>query len=135
MSEFFPVAHRMETVNGWWYMQDGALPHRNNDVFEVLDEHFHDRVIGLRYKSRYGGGIDWPPYSPDINPCDFFLWGYLKEKVYQRRPRTLEDIRKAIIAEIDEITQEMISNVISGFKSRLEELVDSNGAHFEQYVH
>jgi hypothetical protein len=21
----------------------------------------------------------WPPRSPDLTPCDFFLWGYVKE--------------------------------------------------------
>ena len=24
----------------------------------------------------------WPSYSPDLNPADFFLWGFLKERVY-----------------------------------------------------
>jgi hypothetical protein len=23
----------------------------------------------------------WPPRSPDIMPCDFFLWGYVKDQV------------------------------------------------------
>ncbi|KAJ8951360.1 hypothetical protein NQ318_009296 [Aromia moschata] len=26
--------------------------------------------------------ISWPPRSPDLNPCDFFIWGDLKQKVY-----------------------------------------------------
>ena len=25
-----------------------------------------------------------PPRSPDENPCDFFLWGYVKDQVYVR---------------------------------------------------
>jgi hypothetical protein len=24
----------------------------------------------------------WPPRSPDATPCDFFLWGYVKDQVY-----------------------------------------------------
>ena len=24
----------------------------------------------------------WLPRSPDMTPCDFFLWGYVKERVY-----------------------------------------------------
>ncbi|EFN60466.1 hypothetical protein EAG_00004, partial [Camponotus floridanus] len=27
----------------------------------------------------------WPPRSPDYNPCDFFLWGALKERIYFNR--------------------------------------------------
>jgi hypothetical protein len=30
--------------------------------------------------------IGCPPPSPDLTPCDFFLWGYLKAKVYEQRP-------------------------------------------------
>jgi hypothetical protein len=25
----------------------------------------------------------WPPRSPDLTPLDFFLWGTLKERIYQ----------------------------------------------------
>ena len=26
--------------------------------------------------------LAWPPRSPDATPCDFFLWGYVKDQVY-----------------------------------------------------
>ncbi|GBN05744.1 hypothetical protein AVEN_46340-1 [Araneus ventricosus] len=26
--------------------------------------------------------LPWPPRSPDLTLCDFFLWGYVKDKVY-----------------------------------------------------
>jgi len=42
-------------------------------------------------------GRDWPARSPpDLNPCDFFLWGYLKSKVYCPKPRTLDDLKNNI---------------------------------------
>ena len=27
----------------------------------------------------------WPPRSPDLTPCDFFLWGYVKDNAYKRQ--------------------------------------------------
>ncbi|PNF17887.1 hypothetical protein B7P43_G02250 [Cryptotermes secundus] len=24
----------------------------------------------------------WSPRSPDLTPCDYFLWGYIKRRVY-----------------------------------------------------
>ena len=132
---FFPAAHGMDKVEEYWFMQDGAMPHRTREVFALLDEHFHGRVIGLDYQSRYGCGMEWPPYSPDLNPCDFFLWGYLKDRVYRSRPRTLQDLQESIISETQAIPSSMLTNVISGFQKRVAELVDSNGAHFEQYIH
>jgi hypothetical protein len=26
--------------------------------------------------------MKWPPHFPDPTPCDFFLWGYVKEQVF-----------------------------------------------------
>ena len=28
--------------------------------------------------------LPWPPRSPDLTPCDFFLWGYVKVHVFVR---------------------------------------------------
>jgi hypothetical protein len=26
--------------------------------------------------------MKWPPHSPDLTPCDCFLWGYVKERAF-----------------------------------------------------
>jgi hypothetical protein len=26
--------------------------------------------------------LPWAPRSPDLTPCDFFLWGFVKDSVY-----------------------------------------------------
>ena len=54
-------------------MQDRATPHRTQNVFESIFKVYERRVILLRYPKFAGGGIKWPHYSPDFNPCDFFL--------------------------------------------------------------
>jgi hypothetical protein len=36
----------------------------------------------------------WPPHSPDINPYDFFLRGYLKDKVYANKPHMSEELKR-----------------------------------------
>jgi len=63
-----------------WFMQDGACPHTANVVLDILYENL--RVMSHRFPERHEGGKLWPPHSPDINPCDFFLWGFLKERVF-----------------------------------------------------
>lgn len=133
--EFIPVAQGMGAIDRFWFMQDGALPHRTNKVFEFLDEHFSGRVIGLGYPSKFTGGIDWPPYSPDLNPCDSFLWGCLKDKVYREKPTTMEELKTAITREINNIDRTTLQNVVKGFESRLHAIVEQEGAHIEQYCH
>ncbi|UYV75217.1 hypothetical protein LAZ67_12002945 [Cordylochernes scorpioides] len=38
----------------------------------------------------------WPPRSPDLTPCDFWLWGYIKSCVYRCRPTTLAMLKASI---------------------------------------
>ncbi len=78
-----------------------------------------------------GEGIDWPPYSPDLNPCDFFLWGYLKDKVYAQNPQTLEQLENIIQTEIFNIPNSVLNDVIENFQLRLHR---ENGWHIEHIL-
>ena len=43
-----------------------------------------------------------PPYSPDLTPCDFWLFPKLRGSRYE----TIEEIKEAMIKVIDTLTQE-----------------------------
>jgi len=55
------------------FQQDGATSHTLHDSMAGIQSFFGERIIlkGL-----------WPPRSPDLTPLDYFLWGYLKGRVY-----------------------------------------------------
>ena len=53
----------------WFFMQDGARPHSLNAARQFLSLKFETRTIGDRLNT------PWPARSPDLTPCDFFLWG------------------------------------------------------------
>jgi hypothetical protein len=63
----------------FWFQQDGATAHTTRTSMQVLNEMFPDRMISRR------GNIEWRARSPDLNACDFFLWGHLKSKVYEKK--------------------------------------------------
>ena len=82
-------------------------PYFSNRTLEYLKQNFPlDRLI-LRQ-------IDnpWPSYSQDLNPLDYFLRGYLKDRVRENNPQTREDI---IRKEIRRIPQEMLNRVVDNF--------------------
>ena len=85
-----------------WFQQDGATSHTSRRSLGILQDMFPSHVISLR------GDIGWLPRSSDLNPCDFFLWGYVKSKVYEQRPSTLEHIIAAITEEINAISHNML---------------------------
>ena len=47
----------------------------------------------------------WPPRSPDLTPCDFLLWGYVKDNAYKpllpQNVRELQDRIRAAVQTID----------------------------------
>ncbi|GBM26475.1 hypothetical protein AVEN_206164-1 [Araneus ventricosus] len=117
-----------------WFMQDWARPHRTEKMFRFLDEYFGNRVIALDYPKFTGPGMDWPPYSPDLTPCDYFLCGALKDTVYGNHPSTLDELESTICVAYNSISVEILKDVMSNFILRLRHLIFSNGEHFENIV-
>ena len=113
------------------FMQDGAPPHWALVVRAYLNAHFPQQWIG-RAADRDDALIRWPPRSPDLTPCDFFLWGYIKGKVfYPPMPQTVEQMKARIRLAIGTITGPLLLKVWGNFDRRLVKVIDQNGHHFE----
>jgi len=78
--EFIPFLRNNNIHEDSYFMPDGAKPHTGNATLDILKEYFQERVISARYRERYGYGLTWSAYTPDMNPCDFFLCSYLKSR-------------------------------------------------------
>jgi hypothetical protein len=57
---------------------------------QALSNVFGDRIMSSDI---------WPARSPDCNPCDFFFWVCLRDKVYSNNPRTEEEFKENIRRE------------------------------------
>ena len=73
----------------------------------------------------------WPPRSPDLNPCDFFLWGYLKDKIYGQMPKTFDDLKYLISQEIKSINSITLSKVFENMTKRCKAVLEKAGRHIE----
>ncbi|GFS89326.1 DUF4817 domain-containing protein [Trichonephila clavipes] len=81
-----------------------APPHWNKNVREFLNEHLLHRWIG-RAGPKDFICLHWSPRSPDLTPCDFFLWGFVKDKVFVRPvPQDLEELKQRMTAVLNSIT-------------------------------
>jgi len=65
---------------------------------------------------------------------DFFLWGYLKSKVYVRKLRTVDDLKVSICEKIATMPQEMLVNVMQNFEERLRTCVRQEGRHLSDII-
>ncbi|XP_074026197.1 uncharacterized protein [Leptinotarsa decemlineata] len=121
----FPCSIEADVPNrNIWFQQDGAPSHFARPVREYLNDVYPGRWIGRR------GPYEWPPRSPDSTPLDFFLWGYLKSKVFKTKPANIEDLEEGIRQECRLISGEVIRNVQNEFQLRLGYCQLVNG-HFE----
>ena len=67
----------------------------------------------------------------DITPLDFFLWGYVKDRVYQTPVQDLVTLRERIVQAIQAIDVDMLQRVWMEMEYRLDILRATNGAHVE----
>jgi len=125
-NNFYPSLTRTEQ-RLFIFMQDGAPPHWSKPVRSWLDEKFKQRWMG-----RGSSNLPWPARSPDITPCDFFMWGFLKSKVYVQDILNIADLKEKITEAFLEITKDMLSDVFSNYWYRLEKVVEFKGGHIEQ---
>lgn len=119
---------RRRGQNQIWFQQDGATAHTARQTRIVLQEMFPDHLI-----SRFGD-ITWPSNSPDLTAPDFFLWGYLKQKVYERRPNTIRELKMHISEEIGNIRAEVLESVMQNFRHRLHKCIEVNGEHLKDVI-
>ncbi|GFV04137.1 uncharacterized protein TNCV_917581 [Trichonephila clavipes] len=108
------------------FMQDGATSHTANLVIPDTDVR-EDRIVSRR--CRY----PWPPRSPDLTPADFWLWGYLKSRVYLSGPSSLSELKDAIHREVSPYIQTCCT-CRCWFVTRLECLLTCGGGHVEHIL-
>lgn len=116
-----------DRLNRTWWIQDGAPAHRTAAVREKLTDVFGNRIIALNH------GIEWPPRSPDLTPCDFFLWGYLKSKVYSSPPRDTDELKQRIENEVNLLKGDaaLVRRAVAGMRKRMQRCIQRNGRHTE----
>lgn len=107
---------------------DGAPPHFALRVRNWLNENFPDRWIGRQ------GPILWPPRSPDLNPLDFFLWGHLKNYVYQTPVESVQELEARIMRGMRTVTPEMLNSLKANLERRARLCIQCGGQSFEQLL-
>ena len=69
--------------------------------------------------------VPHPPYSPDLAPCDF--WLFPKLTGYE----TIEEMKEAVTKVIDTLTQEDLHGAFQRLLERYNKRIAAGGDYFE----
>jgi hypothetical protein len=106
-----------------FFQQDGATCHTSRQSLTRIHEEFtKERTVSK--------GL-WPPRSPDLSSRDFYLWGYLKGKVYENNPRTIDQLKENIRRNIETIDINVLRLVTLNVIKRAQKCIDANGRQFQ----
>lgn len=131
MLEIWLFPQLLEDSPDFIFQQDGAPPHWSLTVRSYLNNLLPQRWIGRACDDDLTL-LTWPPRSPDLTPCDFFLWGYVKDRVFvQPMPNTLPELKQRISAALQTITRNMLQNVWNELDYRLDVCRVTKGSHIE----
>ena len=68
-----------------------------------------------------------------VTPLDFFLWGYVKDKVFSTPVPDITNLKARITDAFAAITEYMLENTWRATDYRLDVLRATKGAHVEVY--
>ncbi|XP_064469895.1 uncharacterized protein LOC135384630 [Ornithodoros turicata] len=111
-----------------WFPHDGAPAHRSSPPRAYLDHAFPNQWGG-----RFGP-VPWPARSSDLTPMDFFLWGYVKDRVYVEVTTTLAALKAKITQVCREIPEDMLRRAIENTIRRCRFCVMTQGDLFEHLL-
>ena len=98
-------------------MQDGAKAHSCYDTREDLQ----DRGVFI---------IDWPPYSPDLNPIEA-VWNKMKDYIeenywYDENP-SHDRLRRYVREAWDSITEDYLRELLATMPQRCQDVIAAEG--------
>jgi Helix-turn-helix domain (DUF4817) len=111
-----------------WFQQDGATAHTAQATTNILKNAFPGRLI-----SRFGD-LHWPARSPDLTVPDFFLWGFLKSRVYINKPDTLQTLKDNIRHECENLSPDILEKVMKNAVKRARLVINSGGGHLSDII-
>jgi len=115
---------------------------RKSDVgrcFREFHEDYHDPFNGNReFPNRRigrGGAQNWPPRSPDLNPLDYRVWGYMKTMAYAHKVSTTEELLQRILSAARSINNTaVLRKFTSSLVTRVRKCIQTDGGHLEKFA-
>ncbi|GFV15796.1 DUF4817 domain-containing protein [Trichonephila clavipes] len=124
------------TVQGAFRIKFGCQP-PNDNIFRCSIISLKQLAVFVKGKLGHKEPPDkpciaWPPRLPDLTPCVFYLWRFIKDCMYvPPLPADLSDLRYRMEADVARISSDTLKKVWDQLTYRLNQCRVTNGAHIE----
>ena len=108
----------LRKTRSWLFHHDNAPAHNALEIREFLAK--NDIAV-----------LEQPLHSPDLAPCDFFLFPKLREVIKGTRFQDSEVIKTAETRELRMIPEESFQECVETWQRRLEKCIRAQADHFE----
>ncbi|GFV15654.1 mariner Mos1 transposase [Trichonephila clavipes] len=102
----------------WIFHQDNAPAHSTLSVKRFLAKH----SIPM---------LEHPPYSPDLTPCDFYLFPKVKSTLKEIRLESAEAVKEKAAGVLKELTKDDFQHCFQQWKIRTKRCRDREGVYIE----
>ncbi|KAI2647648.1 Transposable element Tcb1 transposase [Labeo rohita] len=108
-----PAADKLFGDDDFIFQQDLAPAHKAKTTSTWFNSH------GITV-------LDWPANSPDLNPFEN-LWGIVKGKMREQRPRNADELKANIKATWATITPQLCQRLIASMPRHLDAVISTKG--------
>jgi [histone H3]-lysine36 N-dimethyltransferase SETMAR len=108
----------MWTTGLWFLQHDNAPAHTALSIRDFLAQ----KQISV---------LPHPPYSPDLAPCDFFLFPKIKLDLKGKRFDDIETIQSNLAAQLKRLTPQDFQHCFEQWYKRWDKCISSEGHYFE----
>jgi hypothetical protein len=99
----------------WWYLQDNDPKHTSRMIHSWL----HNNGISC---------IDFPPYSPDLNPMEN-VWNEMARRVEMRQAESIEQLQNIVAEEWTTTSIEFLVKLAHSMPKRCTAVIEAKGGH------
>ncbi len=103
------------------FQQDGAPAHNSRETQDWCKKNIPE----------FWNKELWPPCSPDCNPLDYFVWGFLEKEVNRMPHNNAESLKAEITRSMASLPRDTVVKACRQFRARLQAVVDANGDFIE----
>jgi len=142
---YIGLMNKGETIDADYYIKRSLSPmitalnkdrpKSGTDNVKILHDNAkpHDNKKVENYLERKGiATISHPPYSPDLAPCDYWLFSYIKQRLDDHTSG--QSLKYQITKILAEIPKEEWLKTFQKYLERMQLCIDNQGDYFEHLI-